>query len=252
MAPVSPVPKRPVSHPKPRLRLHNNSLEDEGSVLFVSTFHSPRELLVSAIEEVLATLYPSWYSKPHLSESTSATDDADSPVAPWPEVRSITLVIDDGYDGVAYTSGIPIDDSHKEIHLSTTYVHHQQPSGRLQEEIYGVIVHEMVHCWQHSCDGIPGGLIEGVADFVRLKAGLSPPHWKKEHSGKWDGGYQHTAYFLEWLESKYGAGSVEKLNAHIGQIRQKAHTYDEKRFWEGLFGREVGGLWKDYGESLKN
>lgn len=43
------------------------------------------------------------------------------------------------------------------------------------------MVHEMVHCWQRNAHGTaPGGLIEGIADWVRLKAGLVPPHWKRE------------------------------------------------------------------------
>ena len=43
----------------------------------------------------------------------------------------------------------------------------------------------------------PGGLIEGIADWVRLRAGLGAKHWKQEADGKWDAGYQHTGYFLE-------------------------------------------------------
>lgn len=37
----------------------------------------------------------------------------------------------------------------------------------------GVCVHEMVHCWQWNAKGTcPGGLIEGIADYVRLRSGL--------------------------------------------------------------------------------
>ena len=47
---------------------------------------------------------------------------------------------------------------------------------------------DKVHCWQYNGkQTCPGGLIEGIADFVRLRDGLSPPHWEKggEH---WDEG----------------------------------------------------------------
>jgi hypothetical protein len=41
-----------------------------------------------------------------------------------------------------------------------------------------------VHCYQWDAEGTcPGGLIEGVADWVRLNCDLSPPHWKKEVDG---------------------------------------------------------------------
>lgn len=238
MAPVEQVQHKDRPLPKPRLRLQVHSLEDKGSQTFNETIRSPSRLLTEAIRSVLHILYPSFYR-----DSASAISHT-----PWPEVRSVTLVIDDGYDGVAYTSGIPLDDAHKEIHLSTSYVQHQVSSGRLLAEIEGVIVHEMVHCWQHSCHGVPGGLIEGIADFVRLKAGYSPPHWKKEHSGSWDGGYQHTAYFLEWLEVKFGSGSVERINLAIGGVRDK---YEEKPFWKDLFDQDVQSLWEEYGNTFE-
>ena len=76
-----------------------------------------------------------------------------------------------------------LDDDHKEIHFSLDYIH-SQPSSRLTPEITGVLTHELVHCFQydaeHSC---PGGLIEGIADWVRLKCDLSPPHWKRRTEG---------------------------------------------------------------------
>lgn len=46
-----------------------------------------------------------------------------------------------------------------------------------------------VHCWQYNGKRTcPGGLVEGIADFVRLRDGLSPPHWKKGGTN-WDEGY---------------------------------------------------------------
>ena len=46
-----------------------------------------------------------------------------------------------------------------------------------------------MHCWQYNGLGTcPGGLIEGIADYVRLKDDLAPPHWTR--GGKhWDEGY---------------------------------------------------------------
>jgi hypothetical protein len=162
-----------------------------------------------------------------------------------PPVRSVTLIVE-SMDGVAYTTGIKLDNMHKEIHLSLDYIgHFVNDSLRFRDECIGVIVHEMVHCWQHDCRGsAPGGLIEGIADYVRLKSGLAPPHWKKskeEAGNKWDDGYQHTAYFLEWLEQRFGEGTISRMNDAMDDVR-----YNEKEFWPRLFDDSVDSLWQKY------
>jgi len=148
--------------------------------------------------------------------------------------------------GVAYTTGKDIDDDHKEIHLSTDYIA-KIPKERRKKEMLGVLRHEMVHCWQWAARGTcPGGLIEGIADWVRLKSGLVPPHWTQESDGDWDAGYQHTAYFLDYLEQRFGDGTVVKINERL-----RDRTYHEVDFWEMCCGRRVEKLWKEYGHSLK-
>lgn len=150
--------------------------------------------------------------------------------------------------GVAYTTGSSLDDDHKEIHLSMDYIGGVPPNPphRQHDEIQGVLVHEMVHCWQWNAVGTaPSGLIEGIADFVRLKAGLSPPHWKKEYGGDWDAGYQHTGYFLDWIESTCGEGSVRKINDRL-----REREYVEEEFWKDLFGQDVCALWDDYSKTF--
>ena len=77
----------------------------------------------------------------------------------------MTLILRD-FDGVAYTTGSDLDDDHKEIHFSLKYIAGIQPSSetRIRDEIKGVLVHEMVHCFQYNGKGTcPGGLIEGIA-----------------------------------------------------------------------------------------
>lgn len=161
-----------------------------------------------------------------------------------PETRSVTLVLRD-MDGVAYTTGRDFDDDHKEIHLSTRYISHV-PESRQKEEILGVLVHEMVHCWQHSGFGsAPGGLIEGVADWVRLKAGYAPPHWKRHSDCEWDAGYERTGYFLEWLEKEHGEDVVRRLNAGLRECEYDAHS-----FWHDCCGEGVHHLWKEYKKTV--
>jgi len=62
--------------------------------------------------------------------------------------RSITIYIRP-MAGVAYTTGNWLDGENKEIHFSADYIR-DQSSERARDEIRGVLVHEMVHVWQHD------------------------------------------------------------------------------------------------------
>ncbi|KAI8629503.1 BSP-domain-containing protein [Xylariaceae sp. FL1651] len=228
----APSPSSARDFPQPRLRLHLNDVTDAGSAIFLSAV-SPSTLLPSAVSRVQKALYV-------------------SPAAPglhMPPTRSVTLIVRP-MDGVAYTTGTDLDpEQHKEIHLSSRYVA-AIPAARRRREVEGVVVHELVHCYQHNGRGhAPGGLVEGVADWVRLGAGLAPPHWRRgeETSGKWDAGYQHTAYFLQYLEGRFGEGTVRRLNEAL-----RTSKYEEKPFWTGILGRPVEQLWEDYKKEMAN
>ena len=213
------------SMPTPKLLLKVTELTHEGARVFFKTT-DPATVLSDAVTTVLQTLY-----NPLESQKTI------------PGTRSVTLILRP-MDGVAYTQGSDLDEDHKEIHFSLDYIarYATATSKRQQDEIAGVLVHEMVHAWQWNALGTaPGGLVEGIADFVRLRAGLSPPHWKKEAGGDWDAGYQHTAYFLEWIEGQFGNGSVMRINEYL-----RRGKYVERSFWTGLFGETVEDLWMKY------
>ncbi|KAL8780984.1 MAG: hypothetical protein Q9213_006213 [Squamulea squamosa] len=161
-----------------------------------------------------------------------------------PNVRSITLILRD-FDGVAYTAGKDIDFEHKEIHFSTAYIESIAPE-RIKDEITGVLVHEMVHVWQwNGKQRCNGGLIEGIADWVRLEAGLAPPHWTQRCEGcEWDSGYEITGYFLDWLEERVRKGIVVKMNQNLRE------EYIEEEFWNELLdGETIKTLWAKYAES---
>lgn len=218
--PPSPVPSLDM---EPLLRLEIRDLSSPGAQRFLSTPNCGT-LLSRCVSMVVGHLYP--------KDSTP------------PPTRSVTLILR-SMPGVAYTTGIDLDQDHKEIHFSTDYIA-KIPERRVEEEICGVVCHEMVHCFQWNANGTaPGGLIEGVADWVRLRCRYVPPHWKRETDGKWDAGYQHTGYFLEYLENRFGDGTVRKVNARLRNV-----DYDEETFWKGLFKKEVGKLWKDYGQCV--
>ena len=225
-----PGPKPP-SLPATKLRLRINDLTHPGALVFFNTAH-PINTLTDAITIVLQTLYTPF-------ESTKTV----------PPTKSVTLVLRHFKDGgVAYTTNNELDDDDKEIHFNLGYIERlsKNPTQRQRDEIAGVLVHEMVHCWQwYGLGTAPGGLIEGIADFVRLRAGLGPPHWKRVTDCDWDAGYDRTAYFLEWIEKVFGEGSVMRINEKL-----RTEKYDEKVFWKGLFKTDVGELWKRYTKTL--
>ncbi|KAF2136780.1 uncharacterized protein K452DRAFT_292109 [Aplosporella prunicola CBS 121167] len=227
--PMTPAPtpsaKPPKPPRKPLLRLELRDLSHSGTTSFL-TLLDVSSVLDEAVAGVLNLLYT---AHSHI-----------------PPIRSVTLILRPMH-GVAYTTGKDIDSDHKEIHFSTDYIT-SVPQERRRREMLGVIRHEMVHCWQWNAMGsAPGGLIEGIADYVRLRCGFVPPHWKQECDGDWDAGYQHTAYFLDYLDNQYGAGSVMAINESL-----KCREYKEKTFWKGLFGKDVEDLWQEYGRYLKS
>lgn len=104
-------------------------------------------------------------------------------------------------------------------------------------------MHEIVHCYQYNAHNTaPSGIIEGIADLVRLYSALAPPHWNpKEKGTRWDAGYQHTAYFLAWLDRRYGDGHVGR-NLNEGCKHGK---WSDEIFFE-LTGEKVEDLWEKY------
>jgi len=127
------------------------------------------------------------------------------------------------------------------------------------DEVRGVIVHELTHSWQWSCNGTPPGLIEGtlspaqthvgIADFVRLRADLAPPHWNPatKDGKKWDSGYETTAYFLDYVDREVYQGFVACVNEWLGQECENDRSYNEHRLFEEVmpgWGWDV--LWTQY------
>ncbi|KAF3768017.1 plant basic secretory protein, partial [Cryphonectria parasitica EP155] len=213
----------------PKLRLNVPDLAHPGASRLLSAIDTSA-ILAESVQTVLRLLY----QKP-------------SPSVPG--TRSVTLYLED-MGGVAYTKGSDLDDDHKEIHFSLRYIHgiKKAPEGAKGDttgayEIRGVLVHELVHCFQYNGRGTcPGGLIEGIADWVRLKAHLGAPHWKRDSlPERWDQGYEKTAYFLEWLEAQYGEGTVRRVNETL-----RTEKYDKDQFWNDLFGAGIDTLWQDY------
>ena len=145
-------------------------------------------------------------------------------------VQTVNLFID-VMGGVAYA----IDN---EIHVSNDYIGNY--SGDVRREITGVLYHEMAHIWQWNGNGqTPGGLIEGIADFVRLKANYAPSHWVQAGQGdRWDQGYDVTAKFLDYCNGL--------RNGFVAELNKKMKTGYSAQYFVDLLGKTVDQLWKDY------
>ncbi|CAN8103125.1 unnamed protein product [Discula destructiva] len=218
----------------PKLRLIIEDISHPGASRFLSASNASSVLEKSA-KQVLHHLYK-------------------KPSHMIPGTRSITVYLE-SMDGVAYTTGSSLDNDHKEIHFSLNYIAgiKKAPDGATGDvtgayEIAGVLVHEMVHCYQHNGRGKCNPmLIEGIADWVRLQAHLGAAHWQRGRvPDRWDQGYERTAFFLEWLETKFGEGKVREMNEKL-----REEEYVEAKFWDDLFGAEVDSLFRKYVRSLK-
>ncbi|RCV42345.1 hypothetical protein SEVIR_9G207800v4 [Setaria viridis] len=173
------------------------------------------------------------YAKQVLSDASSfiwGTFNQPNPEDRKP-VDSVALNVVDNISAPAQTSGGAIS-------LNAQYVAGFQ--GDVKTEVTGVLYHETTHVWQWDGQGqANGGLIEGIADFVRLRAGLAPDHWRKAGQGdKWDQGYDVTARFLDYCDS-LKQGFVAELN---GKMKD---GYSDG-FFQDILGKDVQQLWQDY------
>ncbi|SCV70627.1 BQ2448_3389 [Microbotryum intermedium] len=251
---MSPIPRQPPSHDLPKFHLQILDLSHPGTEKLFAHCGAPFQLLEASATAVLRSLYPS-SANTHTSASPTEQGAAareQSPEAHPPSIRSVTLHVR-SIDGVAYTQSIPLDPEHKEIHFSADYVHGID-SARIRDEIRGIIVHELVHVFQYDGKGtVPGGCIEGIADWVRAKEQFSPPHWRQGDGTHWDAGYQAirvqtTAYFFLWLEKHFdNPRFVPQLNALMAQ-----HEWDDGKWLRQLVhGQDIEDLWAKYKGSLE-
>ena len=144
----------------------------------------------------------------------------------------IRITMKSDYAGVAEASGSKIKGSVKFFKANPGDI--------------GAMVHETAHCVQgYRARGLPGWLVEGIADYVRF--------WKYEPGkagkvnadrAKYDGSYRTTAAFLAFVTEKYDAKLVNKLNAILREGK-----YDVK-VWKEITGKTVEELDRQWKESL--
>jgi hypothetical protein len=147
-------------------------------------------------------------------------------------IKSVTMVIDTTYKGVAETDN-------GKVTISSAWMH------KRPEDI-DVITHEVMHIVQDYHESVgPGWLTEGIADYARYKFGVNNvaakwalPDFKAGQS--YENSYRITARFLLWIEEKVKPGIVKTLNEQL-----RLHTFTDNS-WKQQTGKTVDELWKEY------
>ncbi|KAI8826646.1 peptidase of plants and bacteria-domain-containing protein [Fimicolochytrium jonesii] len=207
-----------------------------GTTLFSKSIPIPTDLLLTLSLRAIALIYPA-------ASSTTL-----------PPLASISLHVRP-FEGIAHTThshttctdtpppsdAIPPSGTiTSEIHLSSTYIQsvHATNASDVKattHEILGVLLHELTHVWQcYVAAPAPHWIVEGVADYVRLRGGLAARHWRRGVGGNWADGYERSGYFLDWCEGKW-----EGL---VGELTRRP-AEETVRGWTGV---EVGVLWERY------
>lgn len=169
------------------------------------------------------------------------------------EVRKAThltlLIKDDPLPGWKSGDGAAIT-----VMISTSHLADVKAKGRdVLAEITGILHHEMTHMYQND-DKAPGegtyaelsNVIEGVADFVRIRAGFPPDGAVPTKTGAWDSeGYWKPAFFLLWIDLKF-PDFIHRMN--LGMVAGDGIAWTPAAI-ETLTGQTVDALWGEYGAS---
>lgn len=113
--------------------------------------------------------------------------------------------------------------------------------GRARFEFAALMYHETTHIFQWSGEGTaPGGLTEGVADYVVMKSKyfVAEGYTKPGEGRRWDEGYGVTARFLEYCDS-LRAGFTVDLNNKMRKVYKDEYFLD-------LLGKPLDQVWREY------
>jgi hypothetical protein len=140
----------------------------------------------------------------------------------------------------------------------------QGAMDELRYEVRGVLAHELVHVWQFSCDGLPGGLVEGIADAVRLMVGYPAKHWversypiNNDRGGDsknipWDVGYDGTCFFLNWIQNNVANVEEFKDVSFISALNKQCRYRYSNNAFKFITSHNVEDLYVFYQLSLQD
>lgn len=75
---------------------------------------------------------------------------------------------------------------------------------------------------------------------MRLREGLAPLHWEKYSDGSWEDAKEDVwAHFLDWMEWRFGDGTVRALNFRL----KEGFSQD---LFKDLTGLHIEDLWVRY------
>lgn len=128
------------------------------------------------------------------------------------------------------------------VYIDSGAIEKYFPEGQgAKFEFTSLLYHEMTHIFQWSGKGTaPGGLTEGVAEYVKIKAKYYHPegYTKPGEGNKWDEGYGVTARFLEYCDSLRPGFTVD-LNNKMREVYKDEYFHD-------LLGKPLDQVWKEY------
>jgi hypothetical protein len=164
-----------------------------------------------------------------------------------PRTHDTINFIIDNHDGVAYAGG-------NSIHLSTNHIQNYGNPDSALVEFRGVMIHETAHLYQENGGSSDGALIEGVADFVRIRVGLYGLG-RRGGGGNWDGAYTTSGFFFSWLagpceyhDDNHPMNDID-IGSRINQVMSQGKGAIQAEI-ESTFGTDINTLWNQYQDAI--
>lgn len=200
--------------------------------------------LDNAVDETWNTITPSTIAV--ISERVARLLYTSSESAP--KLKSLSVNLKE-MKGVAYKDG---NFDGASIFVSREYLANYRAKYGEQaayDELVGVLYHEIAHAYQYDDHNYAeiGPIIEGIADLVRLKAGYIPLEARKVGGYYYDG-YKTTAFYLDWLDSRY-------KNDFLVAINQSLDPFDDVKwswsYFSEKFNVPLEKSWQEYQLAIK-
>lgn len=138
------------------------------------------------------------------------------------------------------------------IRIDVKHIEKYRELDKARTEFFGILVHEGAHLYQHYGNN---GLGEGMADFVRIRAGFYEPG-RRRPGGAWTDPYTTSGFFFSWLagpgvyhrdgRSPHDIDIGYKINRAIGEAGPSAVP----PLLMSTFGKDVEALWREYQQAI--